>query len=68
MRLEKNRKWDRLAKVLNQNTELNDILVIIDSTTHTKVHMHATGAKGSNQDISRKKCGLIRKSMWQLKN
>ena len=49
---------ERLAKVLNRNTELKNIVAMIDSI-HTKVHMHTTGAKGGNQDIGHTKDGFI---------
>ena len=31
---------------------------------HSKVHPHAAGAKGGNQDMSRTKGGLIQKYIW----
>ena len=47
IRWAKNGKWERLAKVLSQNVELKNVVAMIDSS-HIKVHMRATGAKGGN--------------------
>ena len=57
LRLAKNGKWERLAKVLSQNVELKNVVAMIDSS-HIKVHMRATWAKGGNQDIGRTKVSL----------
>ena len=61
LRWAKNLKWEKLAKVLNQNTKLKHIVAMIDSI-HIKVHMHATEAKGGNQDVGHTKGDWIRKS------
>ena len=60
LRWAKNGKWERLAKVLSQNAELKNMVAMIDSS-HIKVHMHVTGAKGNNQDIGHTKGDSIRK-------
>ena len=60
-------EWERgkkSTKVLNHNTELKHIVAMIDST-HIKGHMHATGAKGDNQNIGCTKGSLIRKFTQQ---
>ena len=60
LRWAQNGKWERLAKVLSQNAELKNVVAMIDSS-HIKVHMHVTGAKGNNQDIGHTKGDSIRK-------
>ena len=43
---------ERLAKVLNRNTELKNIVAMIDSI-HIKVRMHSIRVKGDNPDMGR---------------
>ena len=63
LRWAQNGKWERLAKVLSQNAELKNVVVMIDSS-HIKVRMRATWTKGDNQNIGCAKEDSIPKSTY----
>ncbi|BAC07793.1 tlr1931 [Thermosynechococcus vestitus BP-1] len=51
-------------KVLEQLIDEPDYEWLIIDATHVKVHPHATGAKGGNQDMGRTKGGSIPRYIW----
>ena len=53
--------WEAL---LEQTIEDPDLEWLMIDATHIKVHPHAAGAKGGNQDMSRSKGGSIRNCIW----
>ena len=53
--------WEKLLEILID--EPDDEWLMIDAS-HTKVHPHAAGAAGGNQDMSRTKVGLTPKYIW----
>ena len=53
--------WERL---LNSVIDHPDYEWLMIDASCCKVHPHASGAKGGNQDMSRTKGGLIQKYIW----
>lgn len=53
--------WAKLLELFTDDSELEWLMI---DATHIKVHPHAAGAKGGNQDMSRTKGGSTRNSMW----
>ena len=53
--------WDKLVEQIIDEPDLE--WLIIDAS-HIKVHPHAAGAKGGNQEMSRTKGGSIRNFIW----
>ena len=52
------------AKMLESLIDEPDFEWLMIDASHIKVHPHATGAVGGNQDMSRTKGGLIPKYIW----
>jgi len=48
--------WERLLNLLIEEPDYEWLMI---DASHCKVHPHAAGAKGGNQDMSRTKGGLI---------
>ena len=55
------RIWERLLETLIDNPDYEWLMI---DASHCKVHPHAAGAKGGNQDMSRTKGGSIPKYIW----
>ena len=53
--------WERLLDVLIDNPDYEWLMI---DASHIKVHPHAAGAKGGNQDMSRTKGGSIPRYIW----
>lgn len=53
--------WERILDVLIDDSDYE--WLIIDAS-HGKVHLHAAGAKGGNQHMSRTKGGAIPRYIW----
>jgi len=53
--------WERLLETLINDPNFEWLLV---DSTHMKVHQHAAGARGGNQDMARTKGGLTQKYTW----
>ena len=53
--------WERLLETLIDDPDFE--WLIIDAS-HIKVHPHATGARGGNQDMGRTKGGSTQKYIW----
>lgn len=56
-----NRTWEKILEVLVNEPDFE--WLIIDAS-HCKVHPHAAGAKGGNQDMKRTKGGSTPKYIW----
>ncbi len=52
--------WEGLLETLAEEPELNWLMI---DASHIKVHPHAAGAKGGNQEMGRTKGGSIRNSI-----
>mgnify|MGYP000213907893 CR=1 FL=1 len=50
--------------ILEQWVQEPDLEWLMMDTTHIKVHKHATGAVGGNQDMNLTKGGLTRRYIW----
>ena len=55
------RIWESLLEALIEEPDFEWLMI---DTTHCKVHHHAAGAKGVNQDMARTKGGLTQKYTW----
>jgi transposase len=53
--------WEKL---LEQLVDAPDYEWLMIDASHIKVHPHAAGAKGGNQEMSRSKGGLIQRYIW----
>ncbi len=53
--------WERLLEIMMDEPDFEWLMI---DATHIKVHPHAAGAKGGNQDMSRTKGGSIQKYIW----
>ena len=53
--------WERILEVLVQDPDYEWLMI---DASHVKVHPHAAGARGGNQDMSRTKGGSIPKYIW----
>jgi len=51
-------------KVLDELIDYPDYEWLMIDASHSKVHPHASGAKGGNQDMSRPKGGSIPRYIW----
>jgi transposase len=54
-------RWERLLERLAFDPDYEWLMI---DASHIKVHPHATGAKGGNQDMGRTKGGLIQSYIW----
>jgi len=53
--------WEFLLERLVNDPDFEWLMI---DASHIKVHPHASGAKGGNQDMGRTKGGLIRNCIW----
>ena len=53
--------WGKLLEILIDEPDYQWLMI---DASHIKVHPHAAGAKGGNQDMSRTKGGLIQSYIW----
>jgi transposase len=53
--------WEKLLEVLIEEPDYEWLMI---DASHVKVHPHAAGAIGGNQDMSRTKGGLTRSCIW----
>lgn len=53
--------WESLLEKLIIDPDYEWLMI---DATHVKVHPHASGAKGGNQDMSRSKGGWVPRYMW----
>ena len=53
--------WERLLEVLIDDPDYEWLMI---DASHCKVHPHATGARGGNQDMSRAKGGSTARYIW----
>lgn len=53
--------WEKLFAALIDEPDMEWLMI---DATHIKVHPHAAGAVGGNQDMSRTKGGLTPRYMW----
>jgi transposase len=53
--------WEKLLEVVTEEPDYEWFMI---DASHIKVHPHAAGAKGGNQDMSRTKGGSTRKYIW----
>ena len=53
--------WARLLELLIDEPDYEWLMI---DASHIKVHLHAAGAKGGNQDMSRTKGGSTRNCIW----
>ncbi len=53
--------WERLLEVLIDDLDYEWLMI---DASHCKVHPHATGARGGNQDMSRTKGGSTARYIW----
>jgi len=53
--------WERLLSVVIEEPDFEWLMI---DTSHSKVHPHATGAVGGNQDMERTKGGLTPRYIW----
>lgn len=51
-------RWEKLLEILIDEPDFEWLMI---DASHIKVHPHATGAKGGNQDMEQTKGGLIPK-------
>ena len=56
-----NKTWEKILEALMENPDYEWLMI---DASHCKVHPHAAGAKGGNQDMSRTKGGSIQKYIW----
>lgn len=55
------RVWDQLLELLIEEPDFEWLMI---DASHCKVHPHASGAKGGNQQMSRTKGGSIQNCTW----
>ena len=53
--------WEKLMDILIDEPDYEWLML---DASHCKVHPHATGAKGGNQDMNRTKGGSIQNCIW----
>lgn len=53
--------WEKLLNIVICEPDFEWLMI---DASHVKVHPHATGARGGNQDMNKTKGGLIRKYIW----
>ncbi len=53
--------WERLLENLIDNPDYEWLMI---DASHCKVHPHASGARGGNQDMSRTKGGSTQSYIW----
>lgn len=53
--------WEKLLEELIDEPDYEWLMI---DAAHVKVHLHAAGAEGGNQEMSRTKGGLIRSFIW----
>jgi transposase len=53
--------WERILEVLVQDPDYEWLMI---DASHVKVHPHAAGARGGNQDMARTKGGSTPKYIW----
>ena len=53
--------WEKLLEKLVNEPDFEWLMI---DSSHSKVHPHASGAKGGNQEMSRSKGGLIPRYTW----
>ena len=53
--------WEKLLEELVDSPDFEWLMI---DASHIKVHPHASGAKGGNQDMSRSKGGSIPRYIW----
>jgi len=53
--------WESILEKLTQDADLEWLMI---DATHIKVHKHATGAVGGNQDMSLTKGGSTQRYIW----
>jgi transposase len=53
--------WEKLLEALIEEPDYEWLMI---DASHCKVHPHAAGAKGGNQDMSRTKGGLTPRYIW----
>ena len=53
--------WENLLAQIIDEPDFEWMMI---DGSHVKVHPHASGAKGGNQDMSRTKGGLIQRYTW----
>lgn len=53
--------WEKLLEVLLDEPDYEWLMI---DASHYKVHPHAAGARGGNQDMSRTKGGLLPRYIW----
>jgi transposase len=53
--------WEHLLNVLIEDPDYEWLML---DSSHIKVHPHAAGARGGNQNMDRTKGGLTRKYIW----
>ena len=53
--------WEKLLETLVQEPDFEWLMI---DASHVKVHPHAAGARGGNQDMARTKGGSIQKFIW----
>lgn len=56
-----NRTWERLLEIFADEPDYEWLMI---DASHVKVHAHAAGAEGGNQDMSRTKGGSIQRYIW----
>lgn len=61
IRWRRNGIWERILEVLIQDPDYEWLMI---DASHVKVHPHAAGARGGNQDMSRTKGGSTAKYIW----
>jgi transposase len=54
--------WEKLLEALIDQPDYEWLMI---DASHCKVHPHAAGARGGNQDMSRTKGGSIQKYIWR---
>jgi len=53
--------WERLLEILIDNPDYEWLMI---DASHCKVHPHAAGARGGNQEMSRTKGGSTQNCIW----
>jgi transposase len=53
--------WEKLLEIITEEPDYEWVMI---DATHVKVHPHAAGARGGNQDMSRTKGGSTQKYIW----
>jgi len=54
-------RWEKLLELLVDDPDYEWLMI---DASHIKVHLHATGAVGGNQDMKRTKGGSTRRYTW----